>query len=158
MKTPRSYSIIACRDHGHKNQPNQIKPKNIIMVPSRGLNPGPLVVVVFSVCLHASVTFGSFSIIAFGTCCCVVCLSLWLLFMGIACIISIASWRLIINHPFSFLPQLVCVWRVLGSLFTMKANSSLGLWVYGLCAPSLHASTADAIIAIACSVIAMYLT
>jgi hypothetical protein len=51
--------------------------------------------------------------------------------MGIAYIISIASWRLIINHPLSLLPQLVCAWRVLGLIRHegQPIIGSVGLWV-----------------------------
>ena len=79
------------------------------------------------VCPHASVIFGSFSIICLDTCCVIRCLLwLWLLFVSIACVIGVAVLCLIHSAFLSFLPQLVCVWRVLGSLFTMKANPSLG--------------------------------
>ena len=37
---------------------------------------------------HASTTLGSFSIIVFGACCCVVCL-LWLLFISIAWMVGV---------------------------------------------------------------------
>jgi hypothetical protein len=37
---------------------------------------------------HASVTLGSFSIIAFGTCCIIKCL-LWLLLAIIACVVGV---------------------------------------------------------------------
>jgi len=48
---------------------------------------------------HASVTLGSFSIIAFGTCCIIKCL-LWLLLAIIACVVGVSvlclcSWCLI---------------------------------------------------------------